>query len=127
MPFFRMDDGTPVHVRMCRQRAKKCRTCKLQNARLECDGCDQVVCAECSVSPFNDTRDSVDLCPACCKAAFVEWRDNHGGASAYAVLGRPKAREEFRRWVRAEPKRFIELLLEQVRVKLDRELARRMA
>lgn len=94
-------------------------------ARLECDGCDQVLRSECGVSPFNDTRDSVDLCPSCCKPAFVEWRDNHGGASAYAVLGRPKAREEFRRWVRENAERFTKLLSPEVRVRLDRELARR--
>jgi hypothetical protein len=107
--------------------AKKCSNCQRRNALLICDGCDRPVCQDCSVSPFDDTRESVDLCPACAKPAFVNWRDNHGGASAYAVLGREKARDQFRVFVRADPNHFVELLALPVRVALDRELGRRSA
>jgi hypothetical protein len=67
--FIRMDNGTMVHVRMAKPRARRCTVCGCMApvAQLrECDWkmadgktCDRLICVGCTHAPAQDK----DLCP----------------------------------------------------------------
>lgn len=80
-------------------RLKECATCGLPGALL-CDGCDQVVCGECSVSPATEQ----DFCPRCFSPVFKKW------LTEYAVdpssTTKQQRRRAFRAWAMAMPNAF---------------------
>ena len=86
-------------------RYAQCSACGSSQAKLACDGCDKPLCAQCSVAPTS----KLDFCPDCTKPAFDWWKENAGGASVYAGLGRNVGRMQFRAWVSANKKQFFEL------------------
>jgi hypothetical protein len=67
--FIRMDDGTVVHVRMAKPRARRCTACGCLTPAAElreCDyiigsgkTCDRLICVKCTQSP----APGKDLCP----------------------------------------------------------------
>jgi RNA polymerase subunit RPABC4/transcription elongation factor Spt4 len=69
MTFLKMPDGTTVHVRQAKRRAKRCKVCRrLTNERWlrECDWpmpngktCDLLMCTNCAEA----TGPNTDLCP----------------------------------------------------------------
>lgn len=108
MPWVKVDGlERPVHVRLCRQRRKRCRTCKMQGptgAPLECDGCDKPLCHDCAVSP----REGVDFCPACFAGAWKLWLQHPEVAPLLPEMTKAMRRAAFRRWAREQPDLFLQ-------------------
>lgn len=92
--------------------AKRCAACS-KLGQLACDGCDQPLCAACSVSP----RDGLDFCPNCCRPYFVEWCATDEGRR-WRTAHRDLRRNAFRAWVKV----FAPLRLEGLRTKASLEV-----
>lgn len=92
--------------------AKRCATCS-KLGQLLCDGCDQPLCAPCSVSP----RDGLDFCPACCRPYFTEWCATEEG-QRFKTAHRDLRRNAFRAWART----YAALRLESMRTKASLEV-----
>lgn len=84
-------------------RRKRCKTCAVLGAELECDGCDKPLCRSCAVSP----RENVDFCPACFDRAWKYWLGLQPSSSG--AMTREQRRWAFRRWARTAPEKFLEL------------------
>lgn len=81
---------------------RRCATCGVLGAGLECDGCDKPLCASCSVSP----KEGLDFCPACARPAWVHW-----WKTSPVVAGhREQRRSEFRSWARLNADTFLKLV-----------------
>lgn len=87
------------------RRTPPCATCKSPEAKLACDGCDEQLCAPCSVSP----QKGLDFCPTCAKPAFEWWKTNEGGDAIYRDKGRAVGRVAFRGWAKKNAVQFLAL------------------
>lgn len=88
------------------RRFDKCASCKTDDGKLACDGCDKPLCPACSVAPTG----KLDFCPTCAKPAFELWKKDHGGQEVYAKEGRAVGRVKFRAWVKANKKVFNDMV-----------------
>lgn len=101
-------------------RRKRCSACG-NLGKLECDGCDKPLCAECSVSLGKHpdaSLGSLDYCPACCRPIFKEWCAGPGAVyrvpkpGVTELTNKMLRRAAFRRWATANPEKFKPLFKE---------------
>lgn len=82
---------------------KRCATCAILGAELECDGCDKALCRSCAVSPKRE----LDFCPRCFNPAWKHWLQLR--PSSLGAEDRYQRRAAFRAWVCLNVEKFLEL------------------